>query len=62
MTVRELVGVINPHQEVMIIANNITGFVRYASCDDIPPLLLGATVLEVAPHSNGKELVIEAER
>ena len=61
MTIRELIEVINPHQEIMIIADCVLGFIRYASCRDIPPALLGATVLEVAPRSNGKELLIECE-
>ena len=62
MTVRELIGVINPHQEIMIITDSTAGFVRYASYRDIPPMLLGAKVIEVAPHENGKELLIDAER
>lgn len=61
MTVKELIEVIHPCQEIMIITDCTTGFIRYASCRDIPPLLLKATVLEVAPHLNGKELIIEAE-
>ena len=62
MTIKELIEVINPNQEVMVITDCAAGFIRYASCRDIPPLLLGATVLEVAPRSNGKELIIDAER
>lgn len=63
MTIKELVSILENEQDIVIapVWRTSAGMYRYKA-SDIPPTLLSARVIMIYPHSNGKELIIEAER